>query len=74
MSMRIRSLALLVACLGFFSPSVTVRGQDGPPTPRPTAEHERLAKEVGTWDATIKSWMQGPGSGPAVSRGVQVAR
>ena len=48
--------------------------QDGPPIPKPTAEHERLAKEVGAWDATIKSWTHGPGSEPVVSTGVQVSR
>ena len=40
----------------------------------PTPEHERLARDVGTWDATIKSWMQGPGSEPSVSKGVEVAK
>ena len=74
MSATIRSLALLVACLVLCGSGGPVSGQDGPPIPKPTLEHERLAKEVGTWDATIKSWMQGPGSEPAVSKGVQVSR
>ena len=42
--------------------------------PKPTPEHERLARDVGTWDATIKSWMQGPGSEPSVPKGVEVAK
>jgi hypothetical protein len=50
------------------------RGQDGPPVPKPTAEHERLAKDVGTWDATIKSWERGPDSEPTVSQGVEVVK
>ena len=44
------------------------------PVPKPTPEHERLARDVGTWYATIKSWMQGPGSEPSVSKGVEVAK
>ena len=74
MSATIRSLMVLVACLVLCGSGGPVRGQDGPPIPKPTPEHERLAKEVGTWDATIKSWMQGPGSEPAVSKGVQVTK
>ncbi len=42
--------------------------------PKPTAEHERLAKDVGTWDATIKSWSRGPDSEPAVSQGVELVK
>jgi len=52
----------------------SARGQDGPPIPKPTAEHKALAEDVGTWDATIKSWMRGPDSEPAVSQGVEVAK
>ncbi len=40
----------------------------------PTPDHERLARNVGTWDATVKSWMQGTGSDPSVSKGVEVAK
>ena len=39
---------------------------------RTTPEHELLAKGVGTWDATVKSWMQGPQSEPTISKGVEV--
>ena len=42
--------------------------------PKPTPEHERLAKGVGTWDATIKSWMQGPDAEPMVSKGVEMVK
>jgi hypothetical protein len=42
--------------------------------PKPTPEHERLRDEVGTWDATIKSWMQGPEAEPTVSQGVETVK
>jgi hypothetical protein len=29
---------------------------------------------VGTWDATIKSWMQGPAEEPSVSKGVETVK
>src|SRR5262245_33768266 len=53
--------------------SATSWGQEGAAA-KPTAEHELIAKEAGTWDATIKSWMQGPDSEPMVSKGVEVAK
>jgi hypothetical protein len=74
MNATIRSLAGFVMGLGILGTGALARGQDGPPIPKPTAEHERLAKDAGTWDATIKSWTQGPGSEPSVSRGVEVAK
>jgi hypothetical protein len=73
MKRAIRSIAGLVACLGLISAASLARGQDAP-IPKPTPEHERLAKEVGTWDATIKSWMGGPNSEPQVSQGVEVVK
>jgi hypothetical protein len=48
-----RSCVILIACLGLMGVPSWARGQDAPPAPKPTAEHERLAKDVGTWDATI---------------------
>jgi Protein of unknown function (DUF1579) len=74
MNGTIRSFAGLMVCLGLVGAASLARGQDGPPVPKPTVEHERLAKDVGTWDATVKSWMQGPGSEPAVSQGVEVVK
>jgi hypothetical protein len=53
--------------------SLTAAAQEGA-TPKPTAEHELLKNDVGTWDATIKGWMQGPESEPTVSHGVERAR
>jgi len=38
---------------------------------KPTAEHERLAEDVGVWDAEVKFWAGGPGSEPIVSHGVE---
>jgi hypothetical protein len=70
----LRKLACLTMGVVVFGVGPAGRAQEGPLIPRPTAEHERLAREAGTWDATIKSWMQGPGSEPTISRGVQVAK
>lgn len=42
--------------------------------PQPTAEHRHLTGEVGTWDATITSFMNGPGQPPSVSKGVETNR
>lgn len=44
-------------------------GQDA--TPKPTEHHKALAREVGTWDATLKLWMGGPGTDPTESKGVE---
>jgi hypothetical protein len=63
----------LVVSLGILGTGATSRGQEGQPA-KPGPEHERIAKEVGTWDATIKSWMQGPQSEPAVSQGVETVK
>jgi hypothetical protein len=73
MSVTLRSFVGLVVCLGLAGSPRLARGQDGPP-PKPSAEHERLAKEVGTWDATVKSWSRGPESEPTVSQGVEVVK
>jgi hypothetical protein len=73
MNGKIRSFVVLVASLGLLGVASSARGQEGAP-PKATAEHERLAKEVGTWDATIKSWHAGPDSEPTVSQGVEVVK
>jgi hypothetical protein len=69
----LRFVSALVCVVLVNVPSL-VRGQDAPPVPKPTAEHQRLVKEVGTWDATVKSWMRGPDSEPVVSQGVEVVK
>lgn len=52
------------------------RAQDDPPDfeaiiARPTEHHERLKREVGTWDATVKMWMGGPDAPAEESKGVE---
>ena len=39
-----------------------------------TPEHERLSYDVGVWDATVKSYMQGPDAEPLVSHGTEVVK
>jgi hypothetical protein len=73
MSRTMRGFAGLVAALGLFGLASVSIAQESP-VPKPAPEHERLARDVGTWDATIKNWMQGPGSEPSVSKGVEVAK
>ena len=74
MSAMFRSFVGLMVCVGWVGAASLARGQDGPPVPKPTAEHQRLAKDVGTWDATVKYWMRGPDSEPTVSQGVEVVK
>lgn len=38
----------------------------------PTAEHKMLAEDVGTWDAEVKMWAQGPEADPDVSKASEV--
>jgi hypothetical protein len=62
-------LCLAASAIGAASMATT---QEGPEVPRPTSEHKVLAADVGTWDATITSYMGPPGAEPAVSKGVEV--
>lgn len=73
MSKTMRVIAGLVAGLGLCGLTSVSSAQDSH-VPKPTPEHERLAHGVGTWDATIKSWMQGPGAEPTVSKGVETVK
>ena len=59
-----RTMACLVASF-LAAPAIA---QEGPPKPSP--EHQVLAADAGTWDATIKSYEGG--SEPAVSKGTEV--
>jgi hypothetical protein len=71
---RRRFAGLLLLCfVGLVASPSLARGQGGPPIAKPTPEHEALAKDAGTWDATVKSWMQ-PNSAPAVSEGVETIK
>jgi hypothetical protein len=74
MSTLIRRFVGLVVILGCVGTASLALGQDQPPVPKPTAEHKLLAKDVGTWDATVKSWMRGPESEATVSKGVEVVK
>ena len=73
MNRTTRVLLVIVAGMGLSGCAAVAKAQESP-VPKPTPEHERLAKDVGTWDATIKTWMQGPKSEPSVSKGVEVAK
>jgi len=70
---KMRGFAGLVAGLGLFGLAALSNAQDAP-VPKATPEHQRLAQGVGTWDATVKSWMQGPGAEPSVSKGVEIVK
>ena len=48
------------------------RPQETPSAPEPTAEHKILAADAGSWDATIKSFVTGPGGDPVVTKGTEV--
>jgi Protein of unknown function (DUF1579) len=60
-----------LACLAASILTASAMAQE-PKAIKPTAEHEILAADVGTWDATIKTFMGGPGAEPSVSKGVEV--
>ena len=73
MRKTIRSLLAVALGLGMSGWAAGARGQESP-APKPTPEHARLAQDVGTWDATVKTWIQGPGSEPVVSKGAEVVK
>jgi hypothetical protein len=57
-------------------PCIVVTFLSGPamaqPGVKPTDEHRILARDEGTWDATIKAFMSGPDAEPATSKGTEV--
>src|SRR6478672_6202108 len=73
MNATIRSLLAVALGLGLTGWTTGARAQESP-VPKPTAEHERLAQDVGTWDATVKVWAQGPSADPSVSKGVEIVK
>jgi len=73
MSRTMRGFAGLVAALGLFGLASVSIAQESP-VPKPAPEHERLAHDVGTWNATIKSWVRGPSAEPIVSKGTEVVK
>jgi hypothetical protein len=60
-----------LACLATLFLATSAMAQESPQAPKPSAEHKILATELGTWDATVKAYMGGPGTEPAVSKGVE---
>ena len=66
---KIQSLAAMFAfSLLQAIPMASTYGQDYPP--KPTAEHQALAEDVGVWDAETKFWMQ-PDTDPITSKAVE---
>ena len=61
-----------VAFLAVSYLAASARAQESPPAPKPLPEHKILAADAGTWDATVKTYLGGPGSEPNVSKGVMV--
>lgn len=41
---------------------------------KPGPHHKKLEHFVGTWETTMKMWMQGPGAPPSESKGVSTVR
>jgi hypothetical protein len=69
-SVMLRRLTCLCLGVSFVASAAMAYGQ--PPAPKPLAEHKILASEVGTWDATIKTFTGGPDAEPSVSKGTEV--
>jgi len=68
----LKTFCVLSLGLGFVP---AAKAQEGPPPPfKPMAEHKVLAEEVGTWDASVKTFMAGPTAPPTVSKGTETNR
>ena len=65
-----KMLVPLCLAASTFGGGPIARAQHG--LPAPTAEHKVLGAEEGTWDATIKSYPNGPEGEADVTRGVEV--
>lgn len=63
------SRALLRVCVVVSILSASAMAQPGA---KPTDEHKILARDEGTWDATIKSFTAGPDAEPMISKGSEV--
>jgi hypothetical protein len=68
-SLRIETLATLIACLALETTGPSARAQE-PPSPQLSDEHKLLQKGVGTWDAIVKVWPQ-PNAQPLESKAVE---
>ena len=69
---RTRFLSQLCLVGSMLGVSSMAMAQGESPIPSPTAEHKIVCAEEGTWDATIKSYPNGPESEPTISKGVEV--
>jgi hypothetical protein len=69
MKMRLAVLCVALAAAGLDA-SFAQEGAGMPQMPKPGHDQEVLKAQVGTWDATIESWMQ-PGAPPMTSTGVE---
>jgi hypothetical protein len=58
----------LVLAVAILAPGSPTSAQEEQSSPQPTAEHELLQKDVGTWDADIKIWTE-PDADPMESKG-----
>lgn len=56
MKLRLTLVVAVVAGSSLAPGARLARAQQGPVVPQPTPEHELLKKDVGTWDAKVKSW------------------
>ena len=68
-----RHLLGMVIRLGLLGLALPADAQE-PTGGKPTIEHIRLARAVGTWDATMKTYVRGPDAEPLVSQGTEVAK
>jgi hypothetical protein len=68
-----QTLVVTALGVGFLGITAKATGLEGQAMSL-TAEHERLTLDVGTWDATIKCYMQGPDAEPHVSHATEVVK
>ncbi len=68
-----RVLLGIVIGMGFSDLATRGDAQE-PPAVKPTIEHVRLSRAVGTWDAEMKTWARGPDADPIVSKGTEVVK
>ena len=65
------TLAFLLVATVLTVPAALAQAPGGaPPMPKPGPEHELFKQDVGTWDATVESFMA-PGAPPMTSKGVE---
>ena len=63
-----RLMSLAVVCLAAVAAAIAQEAEFQPP--QPSAEHEQMAREAGTWDAEIKMWHTADGE-PMLSQGTE---